>query len=64
MAEPNVESEHLTAREAAETLMVSPKTLIRWADAGRIPCALTPEGHRRFSRAEIGKIARRMAPGG
>lgn len=63
MTEPNVESEYLSAGEAARTLRVSPKTLIRWADAGRIAHVVTLDGHRCFSRAEIAEMARRMSPG-
>jgi excisionase family DNA binding protein len=40
-------------RLAAELLGVHPTTLRRWADAGGIPVALTPGGHRRFARADI-----------
>lgn len=40
-------------RHAAEFLGVHPTTLRRWADAGEIPVALTPGGHRRFTRADI-----------
>ena len=40
-------------QHAAELLGVHPTTLRRWADAGEIPVALTPGGHRRFTRADI-----------
>ena len=40
-------------RHAAELLGIHPTTLRRWADAGEIPVALTPGGHRRFTRADI-----------
>ena len=63
MTEPDVKSEYLTAGEAARMLMVSPKTLVRWADAGRIPHAVTLGGHRRFSRTEVANMAQRMARG-
>ena len=63
MLEPNVESEYLTAGEAAKLLMVSPKTITRWADAGRIPHAVTLGGHRRFRRFEIAALAKRMSHG-
>ena len=59
-----MESEYLTAGEAAKLLMVSPKTVTRWADAGRIAHAVTLGGHRRFRRDEIAKIAEAMAHGG
>lgn len=63
LVERNLESEYLTAGEAAKLLMVSPKTLVRWADAGRIPHVVTLGGHRRFSRAEVDKMAKGMARG-
>ena len=64
MAEPNVESEYITAGEAAKILMMSPRTLIRWSDSGRIPHTVTLGGHRRFSRREIERIAKELGEGG
>lgn len=43
---------YLTAGEAARILGVSPKTINRWANDGRIPCTVTLGGHRRF-RADV-----------
>ena len=39
--------------EASQMLGVTPGTLRRWADAGRVPVFTTPGGHRRFSRRSI-----------
>jgi excisionase family DNA binding protein len=39
--------------EAAELLSVDPKTVGRWASAGKINAIRTPGGHRRFLRSEI-----------
>lgn len=39
--------------EACHLLQVSPPTLRRWSDAGRVPSRKTLGGHRRFSRAGI-----------
>ena len=39
--------------EAAQLLGVSPVTVRRWADAGRIACTRTPGGQRRFHRCEL-----------
>lgn len=64
MGEPNAESDYITAREAAEMLMMSPKTLIRWSDAGRIPHTVTLGGFRRFSRREIERMAKELGLGG
>jgi excisionase family DNA binding protein len=38
----------LTTVDAARILQVSPDTVRRHADSGRIPCWRTPGGHRRF----------------
>lgn len=51
---------HLTAGQAARILGVSPKTVNRWADAGRIPCGVTLGGHRRFRLDVIRGIAASM----
>ena len=34
--------------KAAELLGVTPKTLARWAEAGKIECIYTEGGHRRY----------------
>lgn len=34
-------------------LGVDPKTVSRYAVAGRIPCSTTPSGHRRFNLNEV-----------
>ncbi len=39
--------------EAAALLGVSPSTLRRWGDAGKVACRRTPGGQRRFARAEM-----------
>ena len=38
----------LTASEAARRLLVSPKTVTRWANEGRLQHRRTLGGHRRF----------------
>ena len=49
--------------EAAALLAVSPSTLRRWGDAGKVACRRTPGGQRRFVRAEIESwIANRPLP--
>lgn len=52
MSRLSTDAAHLTPAEAAAILGVSPKTVNRWANAGRLPCAHTLGGHRRF-RAEV-----------
>jgi excisionase family DNA binding protein len=55
--------------EASRVLGVSPATLRRWSDAGRLRVFTTPGGHRRFSRASLERLLpadrqRRPAIGG
>jgi excisionase family DNA binding protein len=42
--------------EASGLLGVSPATLRRWSDAGRLKVFTTPGGHRRFSRAALKRL--------
>jgi excisionase family DNA binding protein len=42
--------------EAAQLLGVDPKTLIRWANAKKIPYHRTLGGHRRYRLSVIDKI--------
>jgi excisionase family DNA binding protein len=43
----------LTSGEVAALFKVGPKTVTRWAAAGRISSIRTPGGHRRFRESEI-----------
>jgi excisionase family DNA binding protein len=43
----------LTPGEVAQLFRVDPKTVTRWAAAGRISSIRTPGGHRRFREAEV-----------
>jgi excisionase family DNA binding protein len=52
--------EYLKPSEVARILHVSPKTVDRWANQGRIPCIVTLGGHRRFARADVAGIANEM----
>jgi excisionase family DNA binding protein len=51
---------YLTPGQAARILGVSPKTVNRWANEGRVPCALTLGGHRRFRVDVIQAVAASM----
>jgi excisionase family DNA binding protein len=42
--------------EASRLLGVSPATVRRWSDAGRLRVFTTPGGHRRFSRASLERL--------
>lgn len=43
----------LTPAEVAQLFRVDPKTVTRWAAAGRIGSIRTPGGHRRFRESEV-----------
>jgi excisionase family DNA binding protein len=47
------ENELLTPSEVATLFRVNPKTVTRWARAGKISAVRTLGGHRRFRAAEI-----------
>jgi len=43
----------LTPAEVAQLFRVDPKTVTRWAKAGKITAIRTLGGHRRYRRSEI-----------
>ncbi len=49
-------ADYLTPRDVAHLLCVTPRTVSRWADEGRISHITTLGGHRRFLRADIAKL--------
>ena len=60
MAPPRKEREYMKPGEVAALLHVSPKTVNRWANEGRIPCIVTLGGHRRFHRDAVDAAAKQM----
>jgi excisionase family DNA binding protein len=48
----------LTPGEVASLFRVDPKTVTRWAAAGRINSIRPPGGHRRFRESEIRDLLR------
>ena len=48
----------LTPAEVAVLFRVNPKTVTRWARAGKISAIRTLGGHRRFRRDEIESVLR------
>ncbi|MFN2607260.1 MAG: helix-turn-helix domain-containing protein [Acidimicrobiales bacterium] len=57
----NAEVEYLTPGQVARLLHVSPKTVNRWADQGRIGCIVTLGGHRRFALPDVTAVIEQMA---
>ena len=53
MANHDAEDALLTPAEVAQLFRVSPKTVTRWARAGKLSAKRTLGGHRRFSEAEV-----------
>ena len=50
------DNELLTPSEVAEMFRVNPKTVTRWARAGRISAVRTLGGHRRYRASEIRRL--------
>lgn len=47
------ETEHLTARQAAEEWGVSVHTVRRWARDGKVTSLVLPSGRRRYRRSDV-----------
>ena len=47
----------LRSAQVAAILQVSPKTISRWAQQGRLPCQRTLGGHRRYPEPAIRELA-------
>lgn len=54
-----MESENIfyTAQEIADLLGVSPASIQRWADSGKLNCVQTDEGQRKFTRSQLSEFA-------
>lgn len=50
--------ELLTPAEVAQMFRVDPKTVTRWAKAGKLTSIRTLGKHRRYKRSEVEKILR------
>lgn len=57
---PPAGEEFLSVGDVAELFRVDPKTVARWARAGRLPHFRTPGGHRRFRRTDIERYLRSL----
>ncbi len=58
VARPPQRDRLLTPGEVATLFRVDPKTVTRWASAGRIGSIRTPGGHRRFRESEVRALLR------
>jgi excisionase family DNA binding protein len=56
------EVEYLTPREVAAMFRVDPKTVTRWAKAGKIGSIRTLGGHRRYAESEVRALLQRYEP--
>ena len=52
---------YLRTAEVADLLHVSPKTVSRWAQDGKLPFLRTLGGHRRYPEAEIRELIERLS---
>ncbi|WP_072691343.1 BldC family transcriptional regulator [Rhodococcus marinonascens] len=50
----------MTPGQVAVLFHVDPKTVTRWAHAGRLGSLRTPGGHRRFREAEVMQLLRSL----
>lgn len=53
---------YMSPGEAATYLGVSPKTIAKWCDRGKLPCVVLESGHRRIPVAAIAPYKARLAP--
>ena len=60
MAEQTPRDDLLTPAEVAALFRVNPKTVTRWARAGKITAIRTLGGHRRFRASEIKRCLEQM----
>jgi len=60
MVEQSPRDDLLTPAEVAALFRVNPKTVTRWARAGKITAIRTLGGHRRFRASEIKRCLEQM----
>lgn len=53
----------IPAGVVAQMFSVDPKTVVRWANEGKLPCFRTIGGHRRFRKADVDKLLEELSHG-
>ena len=56
MSRPNDQEVLLTPAEVAKLFRVDPKTVTRWAKAGKLTAIRTLGGHRRYRSSEVNAL--------
>jgi excisionase family DNA binding protein len=64
MQRPAEQEVLLTPAEVAKLFRVDPKTVTRWAKAGKITAIRTLGGHRRYRQSEIQALIKVTSPKG
>ncbi len=59
---PNNQEKLLTPAEVASLFRVDPKTVTRWAKAGKLTSIRTLDGHRRYKESEVRALLKSIAP--
>jgi excisionase family DNA binding protein len=54
----------LRTTEVARRLQVSARTVLAWAQAGKLPSILTPGGHRRYPAQGVEQVLATMTAAG
>ena len=58
----SVQEKLLTPAEVAALFRVDPKTVTRWAKAGKLTSIRTLGGHRRYKESEVKALLKTIAP--
>ena len=63
MSHPSEPEALLTPAEVAAMFRVDPKTVTRWAKAGKLSSIRTLGGHRRYRASEVSALLSEVSPG-
>jgi excisionase family DNA binding protein len=58
----SVQEKLLTPAEVAKLFRVDPKTVTRWAKAGKLTSIRTLGGHRRYKESEVKALLKSISP--